>query len=154
MTWSESVDQALCYGWIDGLRKTIDEKRYKIRFTPRKVKSHWSKVNLDKMEVLIKNGLIKPAGLAIFEKRNPKNSQLAAFEQGTITLSKAYEDQLKLNSIAWNYYEKSIRPSDKKSTIYWVMSAKREETRLRRLGILIESCEKGELIPSIQKYRK
>lgn len=151
MTWSESVDQALCYGWIDGLRKSIDDKSYKIRFTPRKVQSHWSAVNLNKIDVLIKEGLMMPKGLAIYEKRNPKNAMLASHEQKTIVLDSSYELQLKTNKKAWLFFEQ-LSPSVQRMSIHWVMSAKQEITRQKRLDILIESCDNGVKIPQLTKY--
>jgi uncharacterized protein YdeI (YjbR/CyaY-like superfamily) len=154
MTWSESVDQALCYGWIDGLRKTIDNKSYKIRFTPRKVKSNWSKVNLDKMDVLTKENLMMPSGLAIYKKRTAKSTIQAAYEQGTLVLDPIYESQIKANSKAWDYYTNKLTPSYKKVSIHWVMSAKQKSTRQKRLGILITAAAEGLMIPQIQKYRK
>lgn len=151
MTWSESVDHALCYGWIDGLRKSIDDKSYKIRFTPRNVKSHWSAVNLQKMEELIQQGLMMPSGLAIYQQRNPKNAMLAAHEQKNVVLDTAYELQLKDNPAAWDFFEQ-LSASVKRQSIHWVMSAKQESTRQKRLAILIESCANGVKIPTITKY--
>lgn len=147
--WSQSVDEALCFGWIDGLRKTIDEKRYKIRFTPRNPKSHWSAVNLEKVRVLKKRGLMKPTGMAVYEKRNKGRSKGASFERKTVLLDPVYEKQIRRNRKAWQFYER-LAASYKKASIHWVMSAKREETRLRRLTILIQSCEAEQKIPPLR----
>lgn len=149
ITWPESVDQALCYGWIDGIRKSIDEKSYKIRFTPRKPKSHWSNVNIKKIEELISSGQMKEPGLAAWEKRTEENSGKASFEQDKVVLAKAYEKKLKANKKAWQYFSNAT-PSYRKQTTWWVMSAKKEETRLRRLSILIQSSEKDEVIPAMR----
>ncbi|WP_456461485.1 YdeI/OmpD-associated family protein [Reichenbachiella sp.] len=153
MTWSESVDQALCYGWIDGLRKSIDDQSYKIRFTPRKPKSHWSAVNLKKMKFLLAENLVAPAGLAIYEKRDKENARKASFEQKEIKLDKVYEDQLRANDPAWTFFNE-LPPSIKKPTVWWVISAKQEATRQRRLKILIESSAQGERIPLLKWNKK
>jgi uncharacterized protein YdeI (YjbR/CyaY-like superfamily) len=97
------VDQALCFGWIDGIRKSIDDQRYKIRFTPRKKKSHWSAVNIKKMEELEKSGLLHPTGIAAYALREEKNSKQFAYEQQNAVLKPAYLDQIKSNEKAWEY---------------------------------------------------
>lgn len=153
MTWSASVDQALCYGWIDGLRKTIDEESYRIRFTPRKPKSHWSAVNLNKMKALLAENLVSPAGIAIYEKRDKQNINRAALERKNIKMKKAYEDQIRSNALAWTFFN-NLPPSTKKPTIWWVMSAKQEVTQLKRLKILVECSEKGEKVPPLNWKRK
>lgn len=148
ITWPESVDQALCFGWIDGIRKSLDEESYVIRFTPRRPRSNWSAVNIKRIQELIELGLVHDNGLAAFERRTEKTSVQYAYEQGKIELNKDYEKQIKSNRKAWKYFQE-MAPSYRKPSIWWVMSAKREETRLRRLGILIECCEKGERIPNL-----
>ncbi|MEO9967993.1 MAG: YdeI/OmpD-associated family protein [Reichenbachiella sp.] len=153
MTWPESVDQALCYGWIDGLRHTIDSESYKIRFTPRKPKSHWSTVNLKKMKVLLAEGLVRPAGIAIYEIRDKRYSENASYEQKNVKLKKDYEDQIRAQEAAWVFFN-SLSPSKKKPTIWWVMSAKQESTRQRRLNTLIECADRGELIPPLKWTKK
>lgn len=153
MTWSESVDQALCYGWIDGLRRSIDEESYKIRFTPRKPTSHWSAVNLEKMKHLLAENLVSPAGIAIYEKRDKSNAMKASFEQKEVKLPKEYETELKANEVAWSFFN-TLPKSIKKPTIWWVISAKQEVTRQRRLKILIESAENGERIPLFKWNKK
>lgn len=150
MTWSESVDQALCYGWIDGLRKTIDESAYKIRFTPRKKRSHWSAVNLAKMKVLLAENLVAPAGLTIYQQRDKSNAKLASFEQQGVALDPVYEAEVKQNAEAWAYFNE-LSPSVKKATIWWVVSAKQEVTRQRRLKVLIESSAANEKIPMLRR---
>ena len=153
ITWSESVDQALCYGWIDGIRKKVDDKSYKIRFTPRRVNSHWSAVNLAKMKELEKKGLLQAAGIAIFEKRKVAKEKRYSYEENNITeLSPVFIKELKTNEKAWAFYD-NLAPSDKKATIHWVMSAKKEETRLRRFKTLVESSEQGLKIPPIRRSK-
>ncbi len=153
ITWPQSVDEALCFGWIDGIRKSIDDKSYMIRFTPRKPKSIWSAVNIKKVAELTKNDLMQPAGIAAFEKRDQKKSEIYSFEQKNVKLAKKYEKEFKKNKKAWNYY-RDAAPSYRKQTIWWVMSAKREETRLRRLQILVDCSEKSEKIPQVSWKKK
>ncbi len=148
MTWSESVDQALCYGWIDGIRRSICEISYCIRFTPRRPRSTWSAVNLKKIQVLTKLGLMNSEGIKAYKKRTTKNSEIYSHEQKYLKLKKEYEKKLKANKKAWAYFE-SLAPSYKKPTIWWVMSAKKEETQIRRLDILISSSSNGKLIPQL-----
>ena len=153
MTWSESVDQAICYGWIDGIRKKQDEKSYKIRFTPRRPTSIWSAVNIKKVEALTKAGLMQPAGIAAYEKRKAEKSKVYAFEQDNIVLPAEYEDKIKENQQAWAYFSK-LASGYKRQTIWWVISAKQEKTRLRRLQVLIESSEAGLKIPQMRRKKK
>lgn len=148
ITWPQSVDEGLCFGWIDGLRRSIDEQSYKIRFTPRNPRSHWSHVNIKRVGELRKMGLVTPAGLDAFSKRTEKNSGLASYEREKIVLARSYEALIKKNRKAWAYYSK-LPPSTKKRCDWWIMDAKREETRVRRLGILIDHSARGELIPAM-----
>lgn len=152
MTWSESVDQALCFGWIDGIRKSIDEVSYKIRFTPRKAHSTWSQVNIQKIEELKKLALLMPAGLAAFEKRKESNARSYSYEQkDDIELIPEYIAQIKTQEKAWHFFENQLSPYYKKTSIYWIMSAKRKSTQLKRLKILIESSNQGLKIPLLRK---
>lgn len=149
ITWPESVDQALCFGWIDGLRKGIDEESYKIRFTPRKKSSIWSAVNLKKMEELKKSGLMQEAGLKIFNERNEKNEKKYSFEQQEIKLDTSYEKKFKSGKEAWKWFSSSAA-SYQKAAIWWVMQAKQESTRLRRLETLIKDSANGERIKEMR----
>ena len=146
ITWPESVDQALCFGWIDGIRKSIDEKSYKIRFTPRKPKSHWSDVNITKIAALKKEGLMHPAGLEAFKLREESRSSKASYEQSKIAFNKTYEAELRSNEKAWSYFS-GKSPTYRKQCIWWIMSAKQESTRIKRLQILISSSEANEVVP-------
>jgi len=148
LTWSESVDVALCFGWIDGIRKTIDEQRYKIRFTPRKMTSVWSAVNVKKVQALVKLEKMRPAGIHLFNNRS--DAQGYCSEQRNIPFAREYEEQIKANRSAWIFFT-HLAPSYKRDSIWWVMSAKKEETRLKRLGILITSSEEALKIPSLRK---
>ncbi len=151
LTWSASVDAALCFGWIDGIRKTIDKQSYKIRFTPRKVNSVWSAVNVNKVKALIQFGKMRPEGMHVFNNRIDAQGYYS--EQRNVDLAKEYEVQIKANQTAWLFFT-NVAPSSKRDSIWWVMSAKKEETRLRRLGILIALSEEGIKIPILQKNNK
>lgn len=150
ITWEESVREALCFGWIDGLRKSIDDESYKIRFTPRRPNNHWSAKNLQMVEELIEQEKMKKPGLKAYQKRDKINSKQASYEKKKVKLKKEYEHQIRLNKKAWKFFEE-LAPGYTKTSIHWVMSAKREDTRRRRLKILIESCEKEQKIPPLQR---
>ena len=145
MSWSESVDQALCFGWIDGVRKSIDEESYPIRFTPRKTSSIWSAINIQKMEDLTKAGLMTDAGLKAFSFRTENKSKIYSHEKEPVPLDGSYEKQFKANKTAWDFFEKQA-PSYKKVMIHWIMSAKQEKTRQSRLEKTISESEKQKRI--------
>ena len=138
ITWPQSVDEALCFGWIDGVRKNIDADSYSIRFTPRKPTSIWSTVNINKMEELTKQGLVQPAGLAAFEKRSDKRSGIYSHENETKTLLPAYAKKFRANKKAWAFFSAQA-PSYQKVIIHLIMTAKKEETRLSRLESAIKA---------------
>ncbi len=142
MTWPESVDEALCFGWIDGIRKSVDGDRYKIRFTPRRPGSIWSAKNIGSAERLIEDGRMKPAGLAAFKKRKEDRSRRYSFEQGRVELPEDYEKQFRARKRAWQFFS-SQPPGYRKTATLWILSAKREETRARRLATLIEDSAAG-----------
>lgn len=148
ITWSESVDVALCIGWIDGIRKSIDNESYMIRFTPRKKTSVWSAVNVKKVNELTALGKMTPAGLELFHNRSDDKGYTSA--DRNVPLSEEFEKIIKANEAAWQFLS-NLAPSYRRDSIWWVMSAKKEETRLKRLGILIESSEAGLKIPSMRK---
>src|SRR5688572_2750754 len=141
ITWPESVDEALCFGWIDGVRKTIDEDRYMIRFTPRKTKSNWSTVNVKRVGELTKLGLMKPAGLKVFEEREAKREY--SYEQTRqMELSEELAKKFRANRKAWTFFE-AQPPGYQKTMTFWVMSPKKDVTRLARLAKLIEFSAAG-----------
>lgn len=142
MTWSQSVDEALCFGWIDGVRKSIDKYSYQIRFTQRKPTSIWSAINIQKVEDLTRQGLMQPAGLASFEKRKEERSKIYSHEIEEVKFSPELEKKFKANKTAWKYFQ-SLAPSYKKTSTNWVMSAKQETTRVKRLTQLIAESEAG-----------
>jgi uncharacterized protein YdeI (YjbR/CyaY-like superfamily) len=145
LTWPESVDQALCFGWIDGVRKSLDEISYMIRFTPRRPRSIWSAVNIKRAQELIDQGLMQPTGLKAFQAREERRSGIYAYEQQrSDTLPEPYTQQLKNNKTAWAFFQAQPAWYRKKVT-WWVVSAKKEETRLKRLDKLIEESANGRL---------
>ena len=142
ITYAEALDEALCFGWIDGVRRNLNETSYTIRFTPRKPKSIWSLVNVRHVERLKKEGRMQPAGLEAYARRDPKRTGIYAFENAPRELAPAYEKIFRENKKAWEFFEKQP-PYSKRTTIHWVMSAKKEETQVRRLKQVIENSEKG-----------
>jgi len=142
LTWQESVDEALCFGWIDGIRKRIDEDRYVIRFTPRKPTSIWSAINIARVKELTKQGLMKPAGVAAFAKRDEKRSAIYAYENRPKALAPEYEKELRKNAKAAAFFD-ALPPAFKKLMAFYVMSAKQEETRQKRLMKLIAASAAG-----------
>jgi len=141
MTWPQSVDEALCFGWIDGVRKSIDEDSYCIRFTPRKKTSIWSAVNIKKVENLVKQGLMQAAGLDAFNNRKEEKSKIYSFESDTKKLPENFEKHFKANKVAWNFFT-SQTFSYKKTVIHWIITAKQELTQLSRLKKAIAESEK------------
>lgn len=137
VTWEETVDEALCHGWIDGIRKTVDDEAYTIRFTPRRVTSVWSRRNIDRYAFLSKAGRVLPAGQAAWSKRRKDRSGVYSFEQDQeLTLSTEYLKRLQAHDEARRFWDASP-PGYRKRASHWVMSAKREETRERRLDALV-----------------
>ena len=146
ITWPQAVDEALCYGWIDGIRKSIDAESYMNRFTPRRPTSNWSAVNIKRVHELIEEGRMQPAGLAAFEKRTDARSGRYSFEQSAeVSLEPAMEQKFRKNKKAWEYFQ-AQRPSYRKQATWWVISAKREDTRARRLATLIADSAAGKWI--------
>ena len=153
ITWPQSVDEALCFGWIDGLRKGIDEVSYKIRFTPRKASSTWSSVNIKRVGELTEQGLMQPAGLKAFAARRENKSGIYSYEQRSPELPADYAKQLKNNPTAWKFFV-AQPASYKKAANWWVVSARQEETRLKRLAKLIDHSANGRRIPQFTALQK
>jgi uncharacterized protein YdeI (YjbR/CyaY-like superfamily) len=138
ITWPEAVDQALCFGWIDGVRKSVDDSRYVIRFTPRRRNSVWSSVNVGRVEELTRLGLMHAAGLAAYEASAPAKSRVYSYEQRkSAKLPEPLERRFKRHRTAWEFFQ-AQPPGYRRTATWWVISAKKEETRLRRLETLIE----------------
>lgn len=154
ITWSEAVDQALCFGWIDGVRKGIDDDSYMIRFTPRKPRSTWSAVNVKKVHELTRRGLMHPAGFRAFEKRSDDKTAIYSYEQRhKAKLDKESQRKFRENRTAWEWFQAQA-PSFQTASIYWVVSAKKEETRQRRLAKLIEDSARGRAIPQLTRPQR
>jgi len=142
ITWPESVDQALCFGWIDGIRKRVDKITYKIRFTPRRRGSIWSAINIKRAEELARQKRMRPAGLKAFAARIENKSGIYSYEQRTTELAEPYATHLKKNKAAWNFFGMQP-PSYRKMIGWWIVSAKKEETRIARLAKFIRESAKG-----------
>jgi uncharacterized protein YdeI (YjbR/CyaY-like superfamily) len=153
ITWPESVDQALCFGWIDGVRRRIDDETYSIRFTPRKPRSNWSAINVRRVAELEAEGLMHPAGRAAFERRSDDRTAIYAYEQRkTAKLGPEQERRFKAHAKAWKWFQD--QPAGyRRTATYWVISAKRPETRERRLAQLIEDSAAGRPIRSLTPRR-
>jgi uncharacterized protein YdeI (YjbR/CyaY-like superfamily) len=150
ITWPQSVDEALCFGWIDGIRKSADDCCYTIRFTPRRTGSVWSSVNIKRAAVLIEQGSMRPAGLKAYQARKENKSGIYSYEQRTADLVEPYAGLLRANEAAWRFFE-SQPPSYRKAICWWIVSAKKDETRLKRLEKLIMHSACGERLPELQR---
>jgi len=152
--WPESRDQALCFGWIDGIRKAVDEETFVIRFTPRRPGSIWSAINIGRVKALKRQGLMTAAGLRAFEERDPKKSQRYSFEQMKVEFSPAHLRTFKRHAKGWTFFT-SQAPSYQKAATWWVVQAKKAETRDRRLKTLISDSSKGlriaQMRPAVRK---
>jgi len=153
INWQQSVDEALCFGWIDGLRKKVDEEAYKIRFTPRRKRSVWSAKNIASANELIAAGRMRPPGLRAFKERTEDKSGAGSNEQKEkLALGPEYEKLFKKNRAAWAYYQEQA-PWYRRTSARWVMAAKKEETRWRRLGQLIEHSAAQRAIPPLDRKK-
>ena len=149
ITWPESVDQGLCFGWIDGVRKSVDGESYMIRFSPRRSGSIWSGVNIKRAQALIEQGLMRPAGLKALEARKENKSGVYSYEQRSVDLPEPYERLLKKNKAAWRFFESESAYYRK--VVYWfILSAKKEETRLKRLEQVVACSARGERLPGLK----
>jgi uncharacterized protein YdeI (YjbR/CyaY-like superfamily) len=151
MTWEQSVEQALCFGWIDGIRRSLGDEAYTIRFTPRKARSTWSAVNVAKVEQLQERGLMRPAGLRAYEQRSDKRTGVYSYERlEAAALTPEQEERFRANAAAWDWFQ-SRPPGYRRTATHWVVSAKREETRRRRLETLIACSAEGRKIPPLTR---
>ena len=150
ITWPEAVDQALCFGWIDGVRKRIDEASYAIRFTPRRPGSIWSAVNVKRVAELTELDLMQPSGLAAFAARDEAKTNRYAYEQGAAALDEESEQRFREHPTAWAFFQ-TQPPSYRRTAAWWVISAKKEETRRKRLAVLIEDSAQGRRLASLTR---
>ena len=154
ITWPEAVDGALCFGWIDGVRQSVDATSYKIRFTPRKPRSLWSAVNARRATELSALGLMHPAGLAAFQKREGKRSEIYSYEQRKAAkLPAAYEKEFRAQKTAWKFFQAQALWY-RRTCSFWIISAKKEETRLKKLAALIEDSVHQRTIPALTRPPK
>jgi len=154
ITWPESVQVALCFGWIDGVRKSLNDTSYTIRFTPRKPTSTWSSININLVRKLTKQGLMHPAGLKAFAARNAKKSGIYSYEQRkNPKFTREQEKQFRDNKTAWEFF-RSQAPWYQRVTTYWVISAKREETKIKRLSLLIENSQNQRSLRQLAPTKK
>ena len=152
MTWPEAVDEALCFGWIDGIRRRVDDSSYTIRFTPRRRRSIWSSVNIGRVQALAAQGRMAPAGLREFSARRENQSGIYSYERRPEHLDEPYSGVLAKNGRANKFFANQAA-SYRRAAIWWVLSAKREPTRLRRVRSLVELSNRGELIPQFRWQR-
>jgi len=151
ITWPEAVDQALCFGWIDGVRRSLDATSYVIRFTPRKPSSTWSAVNIARAKELAAQGLMSSAGLSALQKRSDEKSAIYSYEQRkSAKLEDAHEKEFRANKKAWNFFQSQL-PWYRRTATYWIISAKKEETRAKRLATLIEYSERQKPVPPLER---
>lgn len=153
ITWPDAVDEALCFGWIDGVRKGIDEGRYMIRFTPRKPGSVWSAVNIARVGELMRQGRMRPAGMAAFAGRAEDKSRVYSYERQDHQLDEAAEARFRASPAAWEFFQRQA-PSYRKAAIWWVVSAKKDETRSTRLATLIEDSAQGRRLGHLSRAAK
>lgn len=152
ITWPESVDEALCVGWIDGIRRRIDERSYSIRFTPRRPRSTWSAVNIGRAQALIEQGRMQPAGLRAYEARRENSAGLYSYEQRRAELGEPYDGLLKRNKAAWAFFQ-AQPASYRKAASWWIASARKPETRLRRLQTLKACSRRRRRLPELTPGR-
>ena len=151
ITWPESVDQALCFGWIDGIRRNVSEDAYSIRFTPRKKTSTWSAINVARVAELTRLGLMSPAGTSAFERRSAKKTAIYAYEQrAAAALTSLEESALRKNTRASTFFDAQA-PWYRRTATHWVVSAKQEATRARRLAVLIACSAEARHIPPLTR---
>ena len=154
ITWPEAVDVALSFGWIDSVRRSIDDASYTNRFTPRRPGSTWSTVNVRRVKELTRIGLMHPAGLKAFERRKEANTGIYSYEQRhDARLDREFERQLRADKTAWSFFQDQA-PWYRQACTVWVMSAKREETRRRRLATLIEHSAQRKTVPPLTRPTK
>ncbi|HEX6751026.1 MAG TPA: YdeI/OmpD-associated family protein [Longimicrobium sp.] len=153
ITWPESVDEALSFGWIDGVRRSLGDEAYTIRFTPRRARSTWSGVNVRRMGELIAEGRVRPAGMKAFEARSADKTAIYAYEQRAPDLTEPYAGELRANAGAWEFWQKQA-PWYRKTASWWIISAKKEETRQKRLATLIDDCANGRVLAGLDRKPK
>ena len=153
ITYAQALDEALCFGWIDGVVHRLDEDSFRQRYTPRKPRSNWSRRNVEHVERLKKTGRMMPAGLAAYEARDDRRTGVYSFEQARPELAAEYVEAIRANTAAWAFFQRQP-PGFRRLMAHWIMSAKREETRAKRLGILIDSAARGRKVPALEALER
>jgi uncharacterized protein YdeI (YjbR/CyaY-like superfamily) len=153
LTYKDALDEALCFGWIDGVRRSGDDESHNVRFSPRASRSTWSAVNIKRVQELEAAGRMHESGLAAFGRRSEARSGIYAYENRQTELTPAYEKEFRARKRAWNFFQ-SQAPWYRRTSIYWVMSAKKEETRERRLATLIDVSGKQRSLPQLDRAKK
>jgi len=151
--YRQALEEALCWGWIDGVVRSLDADSFQQRYTPRKPKSNWSRVNITRMKQLIAAGKVAPSGLAAFERRARIAAAPYSFENRNVTLSPAFMKRLKANAKAWKFFQ-SEPPGYRRITMFWVMQAKKDETREKRFRTMLDRMSKGERMGILPKKPK
>jgi uncharacterized protein YdeI (YjbR/CyaY-like superfamily) len=150
--YKEGLDEALCFGWIDGVRRSLDNDSFTVRFTPRRAKSKWSVVNIKRAKELEAEGRMHDAGLAAFRARGAVAIAPYSYESRSVALDPSLEKKFRANKIAWEYFQ-TLPPWYRRTSVFWVMSAKREDTRSRRFASLLERCAKRKPIPQVKRAK-
>ena len=150
LTYPEALDEALCFGWIDGVRRRVDGDSFSVRFSPRRPRSIWSAVNIRRAEELEAAGRMRPAGRAAFAGRTERRSRVYSYENPATELAPAYARRLRADRKAWAFFQ-AQPPGYRRTSVYWVMEAKREQTRLRRLEVLLDCSAEGRTIPLLTR---
>ena len=153
LSYLEAVDEALCFGWIDGVRRSLDENRYTGRFSPRKARSNWSLINIRHVERLTKLGRMHPAGLAAYAARTAARTGVYSFENRPREFPASLAQRFRANKTAWTFWERQP-PGYRRTAIWWVISAKQESTRVRRLAHLIADSAAGQRLEALTSSSK
>ena len=153
ITYKQAVDEALCFGWIDGVTRRLDDDSYCQRYTPRRPRSIWSRINVGHVARLIKEGRMAPAGLAAYDKRDEKRTGVYSFENPAKALPSEMEARFRAKKRAWAFYQEQA-PWYQRTTTHWILSGKKEETRRRRLDALIACCARREIVPLLAGKQK
>ena len=153
LTYAQALDEALSFGWIDGVVHRFDEDSFRQRYTPRQPRSNWSRRNIEHVERLKKAGRMTPAGLAAYDARDMRRTGVYSFEQERPELPPAYRKGFRTNAAAWTFYQQQA-PGYRRMTAHWIMSAKREDTRAKRLALLIDCAARGRKIPQLEALER
>ena len=153
LTYKQALDEALCFGWIDGITHRLDDDSYCQRYTPRRPRSIWSRINVGHVQRLVKEGRMTPSGLAAYRRRDEKRTGIYSFENPGKVLPADMEKRFRARKRAWDFYQQQA-PWYRRTTTHWVLSGKKDETRRRRLDALIACCARGEIVPQHRRKQQ